>query len=366
MFSHYAYISEAGNYQFEGDTASKYFIVTFIVAHQDDYDELKEGIMKWLMLGVEAGNNEEETLKNIAPDLAELPFSIYSFIFNKMRLKEEGSISQKETLFSYANKQIYDNLMDENQDIHLQVFQDSSDFMKSFIEYIEEQHQPDLFDSSAYSFVENPKDNFMQLAEIIGEVLLEKYEENKQDSWFDELAERVVRLKMLPSFEHKISVDLIDDTDKRIAEYAIEEAEKYIAKHEKSQIQLNKDRVNFLRFLLTQLSIKPTEYVYSQEIIENIERFSKDPISKQYIMQEVTGPLRDAGVLIASTSKGYKIPINQEDLYDYVKFSSSMALPMLRRIEKSREIVLQKTKGKVDILEHEEFDELKEFFSGQG
>src|SRR5690625_4524620 len=106
MFSHYAYISEAGNYQFEGGTASKYFIVTFIVVHQDDYDQLKEGIMKWLMLGVEAGNNEEETLKNIAPNLAELPFSIYSFIFNKMRLKEEGSVSQKETLFSFANKQI--------------------------------------------------------------------------------------------------------------------------------------------------------------------------------------------------------------------------------------------------------------------
>src|SRR5690625_2793343 len=303
MFSHYAYISEAGNYQFEGDTASKYFVITFIVAHQNNYDELKEGIMKWLMLGVEEGNNEEETLKNIAPDLAELPFSIYSFIFNKMRLKEEGSVSQKETLFSYVNKQIYDHLMDENQDIYLQVFQDSSDFMKTFIKYVEERHQPDLFDSSAYSFVENPKDNFMTLAQIIGEVIKEKYEENKQDSWFDKLAERVVRLKIFPSFEHKVSVDVIDDTDQMIAEYAIEEAEKYINKHEKSQIQLTRDRVNFLRFLLTQLSIEPTEYVYSQEIIKNIQRFSKDPISKQYIMQEVTGPLRDAGVIIASTSK---------------------------------------------------------------
>src|SRR5690625_4490944 len=124
MFSHYAYISEAGKYQFEGDTASKYFIVTFIVVHQDDYDELKEGIMKWLMLGVEAGNNEEETLKNIAPDLAELPFSIYSFIFNKMRLKEEGSISQKETLFSYAKKQKYYNYIHKNQDIHMKYYQE--------------------------------------------------------------------------------------------------------------------------------------------------------------------------------------------------------------------------------------------------
>src|SRR5690625_3958574 len=97
--------------------------------------------------------------------------------------------------------------MDENQDIYLQVFQDSSDFMKTFIKYVEEQHQPDLVDISAYSFVENPKDNFMTLAQIIGEVIKEKYEENKQDSWFDELSESVVRLKILPSFEHKISVD---------------------------------------------------------------------------------------------------------------------------------------------------------------
>src|SRR5699024_6798182 len=202
---------------------------------------------------------------------------------------------------------------------------------KDFISYVEDRHQPDLFDRSVYSFVEQEKESFMSLANLIGEVLEEKYHLNRKNTWFDELSSRVVRIKLLPDFDLEHLFKHEESLDQTIAKYAISEAEAYIKKYEKSSVQTYQDRVNFLKFLLTQLSIRPTEYIFSQEIINNIGQFSEDPISKEHLMRDITGPLRDADLLISSTSKGYKIPVNTADLYDYVNFSSSMALPMLRR-----------------------------------
>lgn len=97
-------------------------------------------------------------------------------------------------------------------------------------------------------------------------------------------------------------------------------------------------------------------------VIENMRAFSNETISRDYLMSDIIGPLRDAGVLIASTSKGYKIPTSTADLTDYVEFGSSMALPILRRIEKGRERVLEVTNNEFDIIEGEKFGELRKFF----
>jgi len=362
MFSHYAYMKEAGNYQFMLDNQdSKNFIVTFIVIKKEESDELREKV-KWLLLGIDERSKKQKVIESMAPNLADLSFSIFSFVLNKERLRDEGGFGDRQSLFAYLNKEIYDNLFDGHRHMQVQVMKESSPYIDSFVKYIEERQQPDLFNSSAFSFIEQADDELMKLAKLISDVLLDEYTDQKESTFLNELAERVIRIKLLPDFQLDFDLDGDGDLDDIIARYAISEAESYIRQYEKSKVQVNRDRVNFLKFLLTQLSIKPREYVYSQEIIDNIRRFSPDSISKEYLMRDITGPLRDAGLLIASTSKGYKIPVSKSDLLDYVNFSSSMALPMLRRIEKSREIILRETDGEVDILEEEEFKELKEFF----
>ena len=65
--------------------------------------------------------------------------------------------------------------------------------------------------------------------------------------------------------------------------------------------------------------------------------------------------LRDAGVLIASSSRGYKLPASLGDLYDFVSHSNTIIAPMLSRLKRFRDQVHVDTSGKIDILEHEEF-----------
>ncbi|WP_041734989.1 hypothetical protein [Dyadobacter fermentans] len=65
--------------------------------------------------------------------------------------------------------------------------------------------------------------------------------------------------------------------------------------------------------------------------------------------------LRDAGVLIASSSRGYKLPASQGDLYDFVSHSNTIIAPMLSRVKRFHDQVHMATSGKIDILEHDEF-----------
>jgi len=345
MYSHYTYMKEAGSYDLDNNN----FVISFIMMNAEKHEEVKAKI-KWLLLGLDEEGNKQAALETIAPKLAKLPFSIYAFILDKQKLIAEGGFGSQRALFAYLNKEIFDNLFHEGKDMQVQVFKETTDFVDSFITYIEERHQPDLFDSSSYSFLGEFDNGFMDLAKLISDVLLEKYASGKESSFLQKLSERVVRIKLLPDFELDLDFEGEDSLDELIARYAIERAEEYVRKFEGSGVQVEQDRVNFLKFLLTQLAIDPKRYVYSDEIIQNMKRFSRDSISKEYLMREVTGPLRDAGLLLASTSKGYKIPVSNSDLLDYVNFSSSMALPMLRRLEKSRDKVLEVTGGKLDIL----------------
>src|SRR5699024_5385869 len=140
------------------------------------------------MLGLEEGHRGDRSLENILPKLADLPFSIYSFVFHKEKLRKEAGFGNQEAFFTYMNKEIYDNLFDDQKDLQLQFFKETTDFTKDFISYVEDRHQPDLFDRSVYSFVEQEKESFMSLANLIGEVLEEKYHLNRKNTWFDELS----------------------------------------------------------------------------------------------------------------------------------------------------------------------------------
>ena len=74
-----------------------------------------------------------------------------------------------------------------------------------------------------------------------------------------------------------------------------------------------------------------------------------------YFQTKVITPLRDAGVLIASSSKGYKLPANESDLYDFVNHSNAIIEPMLSRIKKFKDQIRLATDGKLDILDRSEY-----------
>ncbi len=72
--------------------------------------------------------------------------------------------------------------------------------------------------------------------------------------------------------------------------------------------------------------------------------------------------LRDEGVIIASSPKGYKIPSKVEELYDFINHGTTIIMPMLDRLKKCRDNIMIGSNGELDLFKNSEYRTLKEFF----
>ncbi len=92
--------------------------------------------------------------------------------------------------------------------------------------------------------------------------------------------------------------------------------------------------------------------------------YTKRDYTAHYFKTKIIAKLRDAGILIASSSKGYKIPESEEELIKFVNHTNSMIQPMLARVKKARQRVLSATNGELDILDKEAFESLRKMIDG--
>ena len=82
----------------------------------------------------------------------------------------------------------------------------------------------------------------------------------------------------------------------------------------------------------------------------------------QAFRMRIIGKLRDKGVIIASSQKGYKIPSKQAELYDFINHDAKIVIPMLARLKKCRDLVKLGTVNELDLLDHPEYRQLQAFF----
>ena len=120
-----------------------------------------------------------------------------------------------------------------------------------------------------------------------------------------------------------------------------------------------------LSYLLFQFeAYSETDYVPTAELRDYLGELRLNPASEQQFRSKVFAKLRDNGVLLASSSHGYKIPANVSDMVDFADRTDTVVLPMLNRLQSAREAVKDITGGELDILADPRFDGLKRALEG--
>lgn len=376
MYSRYAFVDEAGNYGFKFDkqNVSKHFIVTAILVDAKKLSNVRKKIEEVRKKYFQTGELKSRQLntsrrKRIFKDLKSIDFNIYAVVVNKEKLRQDGGFRYHKSFYKYINGLLYKDLFGIHSGIQVRADQyGDSKFMKEFEKYINERHISDLFSSSLFTFVKSSDDVLIQLADFIGGTILRKYESNipDYDYLLQKLSNKIIRIESWPYSDLNKVIDKIVELDsqydKDIANYSVKTAHRFVKDNANSKDLMIRDRVNFLKYLLTHLSLGQNRYIYSQEIKSNIQTFNMETQERKLTMREIVGPLRDEGLLIASSSKGYKLATSSKDLVDYVDFSSSMIIPMLHRIDKCRNIILTLTENKLDILDGDKYRDLQNFF----
>ncbi|MGG3466833.1 hypothetical protein ABES02_04745 [Neobacillus pocheonensis] len=368
----YAFLDELGDYSFAFDhmNVSTHFLIVAILVKGSNKVLLETELEKLKPFM----NDDNQTLE-ILNSLKDLPFSIYAYVIDKRKIREDFGIMHKTPFFKYLNRMVHEDLNRTFDQLDLVADdQETKPFLREFKNYIRSNSIPDLFNYSTFGFNNSQSDIILQLANQIASALSKGYDRTHFSglyrSYLKIFKNKIAAINLLPRDYRNFLHDYTSDNygskhDEIIIRQAVNLTYKYIDKHQKTEEDDERLRIDFLKFLLFNLKENPDEYVYTEEILENLNAIRDLKMNPHNFRSNIVSKLRDSGLLIASSNKGYKLPVCLNDLYDFVNLSSLTIHPMIQRISKCRDQILHATNNEIDILEQKEYDYLKKIIEMQ-
>jgi hypothetical protein len=367
----YAFINEFGHYGFDFDQpeTSTHFIIVSILVKGSDKEVLEQEVERIKRRHLQKREMDDSLRVEILHDLKDLPFKVYAYVIDKRKIREDSGVTYEKTFIKFFNRKIYDDLYRTFDTLDLVADeQGSKEFMQEFRTYVKRKCIPDLFNYSTFGFNNSHSQILLELAEFIAETIAKGYDakqhSNQYPLFYRLLKNKIITINLWPhDYKHYLydyHYEKTDsETDQIIIKQAVNLAYQYIEDHRKSEEDDERVRIDLLKFLLFNLKENPDEYVYTEEILENLNAIRVNKIKQHYFRSNIVSKLRDHGLLIASSNKGYKLPVCLNDLYDFVNLSSLTIHPMIQRVAKCRDQILLATNREIDILEKGEYDYLK-------
>lgn len=82
-------------------------------------------------------------------------------------------------------------------------------------------------------------------------------------------------------------------------------------------------------------------------------------MSTQAFRNKIIAKLRDRGVIISSSPKGYKIPSKRKEVEDFILHGKGIIEPMLSRLKLCYDAINLGSNGSIKILDTPEYHQLK-------
>ena len=382
MNDHIAFLDEWGNngLDFTKPGVSTHFIVTAITLRKEQLSEaesqLEEIRKRFFQIGpiksAKVGSDDKRRIL-ILKQLITVPFQLFALVVDKRELRGEGFYykgSFYKFLHGLADRELYRSF--PNLELVADRHGDES-FMQGFTQYVYNRHVPTLFNQASFRFVNSQASLLVQAADFVAGTLARCYDEtvlsSERASFVQLLKPKLLTLKYWPDvFAPVVAQSLPDQADYNagLAELCVGLGQDFLHRKLASRSPQEVDQVTCLNYLLFHFRhVDPTRYISSRELMAHIEERRGSLPSLHYFQTRVIAPLRDAGVIIASSTKGYKIPSCEGDLYDFINHSNTIIQPLLSRISKCRDRIRLATGGAIDLLEREEYANLKQLLADQ-
>jgi hypothetical protein len=210
----------------------------------------------------------------------------------------------------------------------------------------------------------------LQLADFVCGTIAYGYENGTSKEYrafLNYLGEKVLQVRVFPKKYQDYLIALEEsvpkDFDPEIAQWCLRAAFRYIKENQRSESPQVLDRIRVLERLLFQLQTdQPDRYLHGAILKDHIRRTSGRTYLDHQFRTGIIAPLRDSGVIIASSKAGYKIPVRLEDIYSYANQTVQVVQPMLNRLRICRRDILIATNNQLDILGVPEYGDLRAFF----
>lgn len=374
-----AYIDEYGGYGFDFSKAgnSKQYIIVAVLIKQSDIPNVTEAlkaISKNHFGGSEIksnnvkGDNKRRT--TVLKELLKLPFQYVAFIVDKESLfSDSGLTKSKKTFIKFLNEHFYDHLSVVYPKLNVVADEvGQNDFVTEFLSYVKKhQKSPSLFDEHSFRMVNSKEEQCVQIADFIAGTLSYVYEEDrklkvpKEFDYLKMIDSKNARTIFFPKsydeslFQHK---DESDSYNKAIAETSYRQAIAFLEKYGKNADDERRMQVLTLDYLLFRFKYNALRRYISTKELRGMLARSNFPIGEQGFRNKVIGKLRDSGIILSSSKKGYTLPKSKKEITDYFNHVSSVVIPMMQRLKTCEEI-LKMTDDGLQLIDSDNYRGLK-------
>ncbi len=373
----YAYIDEFGAYgfDFEKDNVSTHFIVAATIVNETDKENVitsveqirKHFFQKGEIKSRNVGANHKRR-KAILSQLLLLPIRYIVLVVDKEKIFENGGLRKSKTVFyKFLNEHLFHTL--RNSYSHIEICADEAgdnEYQKSFISYVKKKTgatQLSLIDESTFGFDNSRQNVLIQVSDFIAGSLAYNYDRKKLiladgNDYVEYIANKTNMIKHFPrKFE-----EMLEDTksfragedEPQIMSICYRKALSVLQELENKDDDNDKIQFLVLNYLLFRFTSNSTRtYISTQELKQFLSDNGFDMKSDQTFRNKVIGKLRDKGVILASSPKGYRIPKSRKDIENYINHDKNVILPMISRLKKCYEGITTGSNGEIDLLQEE-------------
>jgi len=371
-----AFLDEYGNHDLDvsKDGVSTHFIISSIIIDEDKLAEVEDAAeqirKKFFQTGEMKSKNVTDNDKRriaILEQMAKVDFHIFAVVVDKRKLISEG-YKYKNTFYKSLPSIILRELIKTYPGIKILYDEHGGHkFMGSFIDYIK--GKVDLFNNYEISFASSKSEPLIQFADMISGTLARCYDDKLLSS-SRQLFMSIIQKQLIPIVEWPYQTtmpylvdygdEIPDELDRDIMNFSIACAEEFIHLNADKKDTVRRDQVSFVRILLFTLKqIDRTKYISTDEVLDNLNEGRQPKMDQQQFRNKVVGDLRDGKLIIASSRKGYKLPANKKDIFDFVDYSNHYIQPMVSRVLSCRNELLKLSSKSFDVLDKEEYRNLK-------
>ena len=374
-----AFIDECGSFGFDfsNDGTSKYYILCAVIvedsklsALHDSVNEVKNknGFAGTEMKSSSIGSNNKRRSRIIS-QLLPIEFRVVVLIADKQEFINKSPLTEyKKSFIKFLHQRLYENLYHVYP--KLKIIEDETgytEFQESFKKYVANRRpEYNFFNQYDFDYCNSKDELLVQLADVVGGSINRSLIDPDAPNYIEMLKGKILLLDEFPSKKEPYwGAAKPEDYQYNPDIYALSVkcANDFIVKHNADKSDETRIQVAFLQYLLFYVqNISPTKYLYSNQIISVLHEYTAQRITRNYLYRRVIAPLRDDGVIIASSARGYKIPISVDDITIYLNSTHTVVSPMLHRIEICRNLILQQTGNSLDVLDDQAFLRYKKYF----
>jgi len=282
--------------------------------------------------------------------LSQTGWKMILWVFQKAAFPNEQT--KEKLIFPLLERKI----MKQNADF-LIITPKKQGFQEDFALFLESKRSFNLFEQSPNRVFVLEKSPLYELNKKIAAVFSDNFDKNL---WKNVL-KMTYAVYQWPENFHPFAYEQEDfpDFEPLIAQLSLQLSYEFNQRKATSDVPSEKDQMTCLQYLIFYFRyIHPNKYISTFELMGHLKNAKGKPVSEHYFRSKVIAKLRDAGVLIASSHKGYKLPASQKDLLDFIEHSNTYIEPMISRVLACRKEILEATDGKIDLLADGKFSHL--------